>query len=323
MPELPEVETVASGLNRQLMGLTIYDVIFSGQDLRYGKYNFDFGKTSTITLPNSADTMAAALTWQDKIAKHWEQRSFVKVERRAKYLILYGAHKQQTNDMRILLCHLGMSGYFRVLSNEQLEQAMPVITHAELKKRHLHVLFLLERQGKLAGGLAYYDARRFGMMEDLTPTELPQHRRLKNLGLEPLSVLCNGDYIFKKTRGLNCDIKSFLLNQKYIVGLGNIYAAEVLWHAGIKPTKRAGKITKSQAMVLAKKIQKVLSSAIALGGSSFSDFQNVAGELGYFASAWCAYEQVGKKCQQPKCSGVIKKINQGNRSSYYCPKHQH
>ena len=179
--------------------------------------------------------------------------------------------------------------------------------------KHLHLLLVLG-----GGLLAFYDPRRFGFVADVANDDLPRHPSLAPLGVEPDTATL-GD-LWSALKKYNLPLKTFLLNQKIIVGIGNIYAAEILWLAGLSPKKNCRKVTQLAAEQLLSAIKSVLAAAIEKGGSSFSDFQNIDGELGYFANQWRAYGMAGKPCQQ--CGGTIKKFLQHGRTTYHCPAHQ-
>ncbi|MGI9461795.1 MAG: bifunctional DNA-formamidopyrimidine glycosylase/DNA-(apurinic or apyrimidinic site) lyase [Alphaproteobacteria bacterium] len=301
MPELPEVETVKRGLNKNIIGKEITSIIWSGKKLRRG-------------LLADVDYHYRQKNNEMTFRHYWHGKKIIKIIRRGKYIILVG------DGERVLLCHLGMSGFFRFLRHhdkqygflrQQLDDEKKCKKY--MRTQHLHLLFFFHDSV-----LAFYDTRRFGFISDIATKDLYQHKALAILGIEPLTM--DIDDLLKNLQKYNLSLKTFLLNQKIIVGIGNIYAAEILWYAGLSPKKKCWQVKSSDGKKLLKAIKKVLLMAIKKGGSSFSDFQNIDGELGYFAYGWRVYGKHGEKCQY--CGGVIKKFLQNGRTTYYCSRHQ-
>ncbi|MDQ7011225.1 MAG: bifunctional DNA-formamidopyrimidine glycosylase/DNA-(apurinic or apyrimidinic site) lyase [Mariprofundaceae bacterium] len=225
-------------------------------------------------------------------------QTFRKIGRRAKYL-LFGF-----NDV-LLSWHLGMTGRFHVLSVRN-----PVM-------RHEHVRFDLEN----GLSLRYCDARRFGYAGLLDVEDWRCHPWFRNLGVEPLSDGFDGRYLYEQCRRHRSTIKSLLLSGRVVVGVGNIYASEALYHAGIHPARRANQISCGRMNHLALSIKNVLSEAIMAGGSSVSDFIRVDGRPGYFTRQLAVYGRQGKACA--RCSRRIQRKPIAGRSSFYCPGCQH
>ncbi len=217
-----------------------------------------------------------------------------KIERRAKYIII----SFKETDKKILI-HLGMSG--------------SIIINPEIRAKHEHFRILFTDESIAV----YNDARRFGMIDYFTQN----HFLLDKLGIEPFDTLLNGDYCHKIYHKHAVPIKNLLLNQQYIVGIGNIYASEILFLAKIHPQRLATTIKPNEYDLLAKYIREVLQNAINAGGSSFSDYKNANGELGYFQHEWLAYGKAGKACSLCADS-EIQKIQQSMRASYFCANHQ-
>ncbi len=217
------------------------------------------------------------------------------VTRRAKYLLLdCGAGT--------LILHLGMSGSLRIQS-------------AEPPQKHDHFDLLLSNK-KI---LRLKDPRRFGAVLWYTG-DIRQHPLLIKLGPEPLTDNFNAKLLFEKTRGKGTNIKETIMNSHVVVGVGNIYANEALFHAGINPKIASGKISFRRYEKLVLAIQETLQKAIAAGGSSLRDFVKSDGKPGYFQQQYWVYGRSGQICH--KCSGVIKQIKQGQRSSFYCTRCQ-
>ena len=217
------------------------------------------------------------------------------VSRRGKYLLM---HLDQGN----LIWHLGMSGSMRIL---------PTGSAAEI---HEHVEFQLSN----GQALKFRDPRRFGALLYCAQDPL-QHRLLRQLGPEPLSEAFDTDYLFHCCRKRSAAIKTVLMNSHIVVGVGNIYASEALFLAGIRPTRGARRISKPRIARLVDAIRDTLASAIGHGGTTLQDFTQVDGKPGYFRHELQVY---GNKGPCKHCGKAIKHLVQAQRSSYYCPKCQ-
>lgn len=219
------------------------------------------------------------------------------VERRAKYLLL-------RCDGGTLILHLGMSGYLRVLDRE-----VPPGKHD-----HLDLLF---STGQI---LRFNDARRFGLL--LWTTDDPQnHPLLAGLGPEPFDAIFTGDYLHERARGRTVPVKALIMDQRIVVGVGNIYAGEALFLAGIHPARGAGRISLERYRRLAAVIRSVLGEAIAAGGTTIRDFSDSDGKPGYFSLSLRVYGREGEPC--PKCGLKIRQERIGGRSSFFCTHCQH
>ena len=218
------------------------------------------------------------------------------VSRRAKYLLL-------DCGKGTLILHLGMSGSLRLL---------PIPIPPE---KHDHFDLVLDD----GGILRLKDPRRFGAILWKTGDVL-QHPLLANLGPEPLTTDFNGSVLHEKMRGRSASIKEVIMNSRIVVGVGNIYASEALFRAGINPKIAAGKIRLERCEKLAQAIKRTLQLAIEAGGSSLRDFVNSDGKPGYFQQQYWVYDRAGQPCR--KCGTPIKQIKQGQRSSFYCPRCQ-
>jgi formamidopyrimidine-DNA glycosylase len=217
----------------------------------------------------------------------------VRVGRRAKYLLL-------RLDDGTLLVHLGMSGNLR---------AVPADT-----PRLLHDHFDLVLDSGLA--LRFNDPRRFGSLL-YTDEDLRKHPLLKDLAPEPLSAAFNTDYLWRITRGRRVAIKQLLMNSHLVVGVGNIYASEALFRAGIRPRRRASTLSRAEAAKLVRAVRAVLRQAIRAGGTTLRDYLGVDGLPGYFRQRLYVYERRGEACR--RCGTPVRGISQGQRSTYYCP----
>jgi len=219
------------------------------------------------------------------------------VSRRAKYLLLGFDHGT-------LLLHLGMSGSLRII-----DSGLPA-------EKHDHVDIVLA-DGR---ALRLTDPRRFGAV--LWTTEDPSgHELIAHLGPEPLSDDFNAAYLFQRSRGRKSSIKQFIMDGKVVVGVGNIYASESLFLAGINPKRQAGKVSPERMAKLADAIKQVLAAAIEQGGTTLRDFVGGDGKPGYFAQRLNVYGREGEPCRS--CGTTIKQRVQGQRSTYYCPRCQH
>jgi formamidopyrimidine-DNA glycosylase len=169
----------------------------------------------------------------------------------------------------------------------------------------------------LDSGLAlrFHDPRRFGSLH-WTQDDPALHPLLKKLAPEPLSGAFNAEYLFRVTRNRAVAIKQLIMNSQLVVGVGNIYASEALFRAGISPRRAAGRITKAQAQKLSRAIKAVLSAAIKIGGTTLRDYVNADGEAGYFRQKLFVYERAGSRCRV--CRSVVKQFTQGQRSTYWC-----
>lgn len=279
MPELPEVETVRRGLEPVMTGQVIAKADVRRPDLRW-------------PLP---PRMAERLTGARVLG----------LRRRSKYILA------DLDSGETLLVHLGMSGRMLV-SGAMLGQ----FHHDHpAPAKHDHVVLDMEGGARIT----FNDARRFGAM-DLMPTDSAEaHPLLANLGPEPMGNGFSESYLVARLKGRDTPVKSALLDQKIIAGLGNIYVCEVLHRAGIAPARRAGRISAARVAALVPVIRQVLAEAIEAGGSSLRDYRRADGELGYFQHRFRVYDREGEACPTPGCTGTIARLVQSGRSSFHCP----
>lgn len=219
-------------------------------------------------------------------------QTILAVERRAKYLLL-------RTEVGTLLIHLGMSGFLRVLQQPQMPS----------KHDHADIEFT---DGIC---LRLNDVRRFGALLWLSG-DPNHHPLLSGLGPEPLSVALTGDYLYQRSRGRRLAVKPFIMDSKVVVGVGNIYASESLFRAGIDPVRAAGRISLVRYQRLAQAIRQVLQEAIAAGGTTLRDFSDQDGRPGYFAQQLQVYGRAGEPCSI--CGQPIVKLQLGQRSTYFC-----
>ncbi len=238
------------------------------------------------------------LRWKvnDNLPNILKNQKVIGICRRAKYLLL-------KFDIGTLMIHLGMSGSLRVLDNNKPAE------------KHDHIDICLNN-GHI---IRFRDPRRFGSCI-WVETDIEQHPLLAKLGPEPLSAIFHSGYLFNSTRGRKRAIKQHIMDNHIVVGVGNIYASEALFAAGINPTMKSHKISKKATEALTFEITNILKAAILQGGTTLKDFSNSDGNPGYFAQHLNVYGRKGEPCH--KCGTSIRQITQGQRSSYYCPKCQ-
>ena len=215
------------------------------------------------------------------------------VYRRAKYLLF-------DCGTGYLIIHLGMSGSLRVLDQDTALD------------KHEHVELLFDN----GSSMRLRDPRRFGAVL-WTSASLDAHPLLEKLGPEPLSDEFDAEYLFQQTRQRRCTIKSLIMDARTVVGVGNIYASEALFHAGIRPAKQAARLSRKACSALVNAIRQVLSDAIAAGGTTLRDFSDSEGRAGYFSLSLSVYGRAGDQCDV--CGATIKRKQIAQRSSFYCP----
>ena len=282
MPELPEVETVRSGLAPVMEGQVIASAEVNRPNLRW--------------------------PFPVRMAERLSGQRIERLRRRSKYILA------DLSSGETLLIHLGMSGRMTV-SGDPLGRF--VRDHPAAQK-HDHVVLNMENGARII----FNDPRRFGMM-DLMPTKTAdQHKLLALLGPEPLGNDFHEDHLISAFSGRSTPVKTALLDQKIVAGLGNIYVCEVLHRAKIAPTRKIGKIAPKRVATLVPIIRQVLDEAIKAGGSSLRDFRQADGELGYFQHSFDVYGREAEPCRAQGCRGVIRRITQGGRSTFYCAQYQ-
>ena len=289
MPELPEVETVRLGLAPVLEGQTITEAQTRRGDLR-------------IPFPRD---FAARLKGR-KVKKLW---------RRAKYILA------DLDSGETLVIHLGMSGRMSVYAHGKARKignyVYDVAPATAGEGKHDHVVFETDAPARIV----FNDHRRFGLMDLVATSRLEQSKMFKDIGIEPLSGKLTTAWLAKALEGKKTPIKSALLDQRLIAGLGNIYVCEALFRAKISPKRLAGAVQKEKISPLVTAIKKVLKDAIAAGGSTLRDHAQATGDPGNFQHRFLVYGREGKPCKL-NCSGTVKRIVQAGRSTFYCPKCQ-
>ncbi len=292
MPELPEVETVRRGLQPAMEGAKIVEAETRRKDLR-----FPFQKDFVARLNGQTITG---------------------IGRRAKYLMADLA----SGD--VLLMHLGMSGSFRVIADEK-KTAPGKFHHPRREDRaHDHVVFHMSS----GATVIFNDPRRFGYMKIFPRSQIDSEPLLQGLGPEPLGNAFDARMLARSCASKKTSLKAALLDQRVVAGLGNIYVCEALFRAHLSPRRLAATLATKKgeptehAKRLVAAIHAVLNQAIKAGGSSLRDHRQTSGELGNFQHSFQVYGREGKKCETPKCGGVVKRFTQNGRSTFWCPKCQ-
>ena len=281
MPELPEVEIVKKSLKKNVKDKKILDVIVTNRNLRF-KVEKDF----------------------EKILKN---RKIQNVNRYAKNIIL------ELNGNIYVIIHLGMTGTFHLIRNNVLKNTnLSFYQSKDLPVKHNHIILIFKKFRVI-----YNDPRRFGFFKLLKDKESFK-LYLNNIGYEPLDKNFNLKYLKKSILFRKKCIKSILLDQKIISGIGNIYANEILFHSGLNPRKKGIKLKDFELKYLYKYSKLVLRKAILKGGSSIRDFRNTEGAKGSFQDNFKVYNKDDHNCPNKKCNYKIKKINISNRSTFYC-----
>ena len=304
MPELPEVEIVRRGLAPAMEGAAFTAVTLNRADLRF--------------------------PFEPRFAQRLKAQRVRRLSRRAKYIVA------ETESGLGLAMHLGMTGRFTVLHhgsagtpevfyNAQVARsavAQPKSFASDADPRHDHVIFAM------SGGhvIRYNDVRRFGYMTLFPLTEMAEHPLFRGLGAEPLSGELTAGYLMQRAEGKAQALKAFLLDQRVVAGLGNIYVCEALFRAGLPPDAEAGELAAGKrgaaaAERLAAAIKAVLTDALLAGGSSIRDYRDADGTRGSFQEKFDVYGRAGQPCHNACGSAVERKVQQG-RSTFYCPRCQ-
>ena len=290
MPELPEVETVCRGLTPQMVGAT-----FKTVEQRRANLRFPFGRDFKRRLVGA---------------------KVISLRRRAKYLVAGLA----TGDC--LVMHLGMSGRFLVQSNRSkaTDTLGDYIYDGGANSKHDHVVF------HMSGGstITYNDPRRFGFMLLVREQMLEDHALFCRLGVEPLGNELSALYLSQKASARRSSLKSFLMDQRIVAGLGNIYVCEALHHAGLSPNRTAACLSdrfgnptvRAKRLVIA--IRDVLQKAVALGGSTLRDYRDPSGASGGFQETFAVYGRAGEACRRKGCTGSVKRSVHQGRSTFHC-----
>ena len=293
MPELPEVETVRRGLQETMQGALIEKVALGRPDLRFA--------------------------FPEGFAARLEGRRIESLGRRAKYLLA------DIDGGLVLAMHLGMSGSFRIESPTGTSLPGQFVHPRSSEKLHDHVrLALRTRQGSCAE-IVFNDPRRFGYMTLVERNAMGAHPYFRDLGIEPTGNALSGKGLAPVFAGRAAPLKAVLLDQRIIAGLGNIYVCEALWRARLSPRRAAGTLVKADGTAsarldrLALHIRETIADAIEAGGSSLRDYRQADGSMGYFQHRFAAYGREDEPCRREGCRGIVRRIVQSGRSTFYCP----
>ena len=288
MPELPEVEVVKKSLINKMENLIVKAIKIKDGRLRY-KIN------------------------RQKI-KNIVGLRFKKISRRSKYLLFF------FNKNIVMLVHFGMTGKFFFINNKKTKYKTSFYydLNENKDKKYDRLIFDLSNNQKLI----YNDVRKFGFIKIFKRENLNKISHIKDLGPEPLSIKFNFSYFKKNILNRNRTIKDILMDQKFVSGLGNIYANEILFYSGIRPIKKVNNLSNIEIKKIVRFTKKVISKAIILGGSSIKNFSSSSGKRGSFQQYFNVYGKKGEKCSNKKCKNNIIKIILANRASFYCPKCQ-
>jgi formamidopyrimidine-DNA glycosylase len=288
VPELPEVETVRRGLEPVLVGANVRRLEARRADLRF-------------PLP-------------DQFSDRVEGQTIDRLERRAKYLIAV------LSGGDALVMHLGMTGRFTIETGTQTARLGEYIYPTGADPKHDHVILHLTSGQRII----YNDPRRFGFMLMMPNAARNEHALFKHLGAEPLGPDLTPDYLAQRALGRKVNLKTFLMDQRNVAGLGNIYVSEALHRAGLSPDrlarflsdKRGQPTDRARALVPA--IVSVLEQAITAGGSTLKDYRHADGEKGAFQESFGVYDREGECCTRRGCAGVIKRSVHTGRATYAC-----
>ena len=282
MPELPEVEVTRRTLLKFIENKVIKNIKINNPNLRF-KIPANFKKNVT-------------------------GQKIIKVLRRSKYILIY-----LKNDY-VMIAHLGMSGKFLIKNNYSKDFLKTSYYSNEFSSKHNHLEFFFSNNLKVI----YNDPRRFGFFLLDKISKLDVNKFLSKLGPEPLGKDLKKDYLILKTKATQRTIKTLLMDQSFISGIGNIYANEILFLAKIRPNKISSKLSLVDIERLHPSISKVLKRALKLGGSSIKDFKSSVGEKGRFQNEFKVYDREDLKCLRAGCSGLIARVVSQGRASFFC-----
>ena len=288
MPELPEVEVVKRSLSKKLQNLIIKKVKINDDRLRY---RIDKNQTRKII-----------------------GLRVKKIKRRSKYLIFFFSKNI------IMLVHLGMTGKFFLVNKKDVKLKTSFYYDIDEKEsqKHDHIIFFFSKRCKLI----YNDVRKFGFIKFLDSKNLKDNEHLNSLGPEPLGNDFNFYYFRKYIKSRNRVIKDILMDQKFVSGVGNIYANEILFLCKIKPSRKIKNLKEFELKKIIKFTKKILQNAIKLGGSSIKDFSSSNGKKGSFQQHFNVYGKNGEICTKFNCKSKIKKTSISKRATFFCPKCQ-
>ena len=284
MPELPEVEVVKRSLTRKVQNLIIQKVNIKDSKLRYHVDKNKFRKITGLRIK--------------------------KIERKSKFLLFF------LNKNFIMMVHLGMTGKFFFVDRKNTKLKTSFYYNIDYKKEQKYdrVEFILNKNQKLI----YNDVRKFGFIKLLSNKKFKDNFHLKHLGPEPLKNTFNFTYFKNYIKGRSRVIKDILMDQKFVSGLGNIYANEILFLSKVKPSRKVKNLKEFELKKIIKLTKEVLKNAIELGGSSIKDFSSSNGKKGSFQQYFNVYGKKGATCSNTTCKSIIVKSSISNRSTFFC-----
>ena len=282
MPELPEVETVRRGLEPVLAGARIVRAEARRPDLRF--------------------------PFPERFAERLTGARVEAVRRRAKYLLL------PLGTGETWVTHLGMTGRFLIERGGSGKTPGTYAHAVPVEAKHAHLVLDTDAGARIT----FFDARRFGYMGLIATGELERHPWFAELGPEPLGPCFDAPALLAAFAGRKGPVKTTLLDQRVVAGLGNIYVCEALHRAGISPKKPAGKVGRAAVVRLAGAVREVLGEAIEAGGSTLRDYASAEGLSGLFQHSFAVYGRESEPCPRTRCAGVVKRYVQGGRSTFSC-----
>ena len=284
MPELPEVEVVKRSLTKKVQNSIIKEVKINNGKLRYHINKKEIQKIIGLKI--------------------------IKIKRRSKYLLFF------FNKDIIMLVHLGMTGKFFFINEKNTKFKTSFYYHINEKKdqKHDHVVFYLNKKQKLI----YNDVRKFGFIKFFNIKNLNKNSHLSNLGPEPLEQEFTHSYVKNYVKDRNIGVKSIMMDQKFVSGIGNIYANEILFLSKVKPSRKAKSLKDFELKKIVKFTKKILRNSIKFGGSSIKDFSSENGKRGSFQQYFNVYGKKGDSCTNKKCKNKIIRSIISLRATFYC-----
>ncbi len=288
MPELPEVEVVKRSLESSIQNLFIKRVKINEVNLRYKISHSKLTKLTGLKIK--------------------------KIERRSKFLLFF------FNKPIVMLVHLGMTGKFFFINQKNKKFKTSFYYNLNLEKdiKHDRVIIFFKNKQRLI----YNDVRKFGFIKFLQLSNYKENFHLNNLGPEPLGGNFNQNYFKSYINNRSRFVKDILMDQRFVAGLGNIYANEILFSSKIKPTRKVKTLKDNEIKKIIFFTKKILKNSIKFGGSSIKDFSSINGKKGNFQQNFKVYGRKDQICSNSDCNSYIIKLNLSNRASFYCPKCQ-
>ena len=288
MPELPEVEVVKRSLENLIVNLSIKSIEINEANLRYKVRKREINQIIGLKIKS--------------------------IKRRSKYLLFF------LIKGIVMIVHLGMTGKFFIVNKNKIKKRTSFYYNLDHKKdsKHNHIVFTFKNKYKLI----YNDVRKFGFIKFDKSSKFEENYHLKTLGPEPLESAYNFEYFKKYIMGRNRIIKDLLMDQKFVSGIGNIYANEILFFSKVRPNRKIIELEDVEIKKILKNTKNILKKAIILGGSSIKNFSSSSGKAGSFQQYFRVYGKKGNNCSNTDCNNKIEKIVLSNRASFFCSKCQ-